>query len=79
LSSSTTAGTIQSFNAAAERMLGCSEQDVLGTDLERFVPERFVVRTRRSIPARSTAPQFERAYPSRLRRLRALHARASRH
>ncbi|HEU5256943.1 MAG TPA: PAS domain S-box protein, partial [Vicinamibacterales bacterium] len=35
-------GTIQSFNAAAERMFSCSEQDALGTDLERFVPERFV-------------------------------------
>jgi PAS domain S-box-containing protein len=35
-------GMIQSFNAAAERMFSCSEQDVLDTDLERFVPERFV-------------------------------------
>jgi PAS domain S-box-containing protein len=35
-------GVIQSFNGAAERMFSCSEHDVLGTDLERFVPERFV-------------------------------------
>jgi sensor histidine kinase regulating citrate/malate metabolism len=38
-------GVIQSFNGAAERMFRCSEHDVLGTDLERFVPERSLGRT----------------------------------
>src|SRR5262245_60955345 len=35
------AGRIRSFNAAAERMFGCSEQDATGTSLEIFVPPRF--------------------------------------
>jgi PAS domain S-box-containing protein len=33
-------GRILLFNAAAERMFGCSEQDVTGTPLERFIPPR---------------------------------------
>jgi len=29
------------FNAAAEKMFGCPEQDAIGTLLDRFIPERF--------------------------------------
>jgi PAS domain S-box-containing protein len=29
------------FNAAAEKMFGCPEQDAIGTLIDRFIPERF--------------------------------------
>jgi PAS domain S-box-containing protein len=29
------------FNAAAEKMFGCPEQDAIGTSIDRFIPERF--------------------------------------
>jgi PAS domain S-box-containing protein len=29
------------FNIAAEKMLGCAANDVIGTDVDRFIPERF--------------------------------------
>jgi PAS domain S-box-containing protein len=29
------------FNTAAEKMFGCSEQDAIGTSINRFIPERF--------------------------------------
>lgn len=29
------------FNPAAQRMFGCSEQEAIGSDLSRFIPERF--------------------------------------
>lgn len=29
------------FNAAAEKMFGCHEQDAIGTSIDRFIPERF--------------------------------------
>jgi PAS domain S-box-containing protein len=29
------------FNAAAEKMFGCPAQDVIGSHIERFIPERF--------------------------------------
>jgi len=31
------------FNAAAEKMFGCSAQEAIGTSLDRFIPERFRV------------------------------------
>jgi PAS domain S-box-containing protein len=33
-------GRIRLFNAAAQRLFGCSEQDALGNDLECFIPPR---------------------------------------
>jgi PAS domain S-box-containing protein len=39
-------GAIQSFNAAAERMFGCSARDVAGICVDRLVPERFVAALR---------------------------------
>ena len=38
------------FNAAAERMFGCTSQDAIGTPIDRFIPPRF-----RSTPARGIA------------------------
>lgn len=39
------------FNAAAERMFGCPASDVLGTSIERFVPERARARHRAGFAA----------------------------
>jgi PAS domain S-box-containing protein len=50
-------GAIQSFNAAAERMFGCSERDVEGTQVERLVPDRFVQTLRRDLEQRRHSEQ----------------------
>ena len=39
-------GRIRLFNAAAERLFGCSEQDAIGTHLERLIPPRLHARYR---------------------------------
>jgi PAS domain S-box-containing protein len=39
-------GRIRLFNAAAERLFGCSEQDAMGTQLERLIPPRLHARYR---------------------------------
>ena len=42
-------GRIRLFNAAAERLFGCSQQDAVGTLLERFIPPRLHARYRSGI------------------------------
>ncbi|HKX32581.1 MAG TPA: CHASE3 domain-containing protein [Blastocatellia bacterium] len=39
------------FNAAAEKMFGCSADEVLGRPLDRFIPERFRAAHHEHIPA----------------------------
>ena len=39
-------GRIRLFNAAAERLFGCADQDAIGTQLERFIPARLHARYR---------------------------------
>jgi PAS domain S-box-containing protein len=50
-------GRIRLFNAAAERLSGCSEQDAIGTPLERFIPPRLHARYRTGLA------QFRHANP----------------
>jgi PAS domain S-box-containing protein len=42
-------GRIRLFNAPAERLFGCSEQEAIGSHLERFIPPRFKARYRAGI------------------------------
>jgi PAS domain S-box-containing protein len=42
-------GRIRLFNAAAERLFSCPEQDAVGTDLERLIPQRLHARYRAGI------------------------------
>jgi PAS domain S-box-containing protein len=39
-------GRIRLFNASAERLFGCSEQNAIGTHLERLIPQRLHARYR---------------------------------
>ena len=42
-------GRIRLFNAASERLFGCSEQDAMGILLERFIPPRLHARYRATL------------------------------
>ena len=39
------------FNAAAERVFGCSASEAIGSPIDRFIPQRFRVTYRAAIPA----------------------------
>lgn len=58
-------GRIVLFNPAAERMLGCTAEDALGTRLDRFIPERFRTEHQEHVARFDKSGQMARSKESR--------------